>query len=151
MFYLHYKSPLGIITIIEQNGKITEISFGKKYTAELINTPTPLLGIAKKQLEEYFSGKRKFFDLPIALSGTNFQLKVWNELLRIDYGSTKSYKDIANAIGNPKACRAVGQAIHKNLIAIIVPCHRVVGSNGKITGYAAGVDIKQKLINIEKS
>ncbi len=151
MFSLQYNSPLGIITIVEQNSKVVEICFGKKYTSELINTPTPLLETAAKQLDEYFAGKRKYFNLPIEPKGTNFQLKVWNELLRIEYGMTKSYKDIATAIDNPKACRAVGQAIHNNPIAIVIPCHRVVGSNGELTGYAAGIDIKKGLIALENS
>ncbi len=149
MFSLYYKSPLDIITIIEQNAKIVEISFGKECKAELIETPTPLLENAKKQLEEYFAGKRKYFDLPIAPKGTNFQLKVWNELVQIKYGTTKSYKDIAKAIGNPLAYRAVGHAIHKNPIEIVVPCHRVVGCSGKLTGYASGIDIKKKLLELE--
>lgn len=102
------------------------------------------------QLKEYLSGKRKNFDIEIEMIGTEFQKKVWKELLNIPYGETRSYKDIAIAIGNGKACRAVGNANNKNPIAIIVPCHRVIGSNGSMTGYAGGLDIKEKLLKIEK-
>ena len=94
--------------------------------------------------------KRKNFDIEIEMIGTEFQKKVWKELLNIPYGETRSYKDIAIAIGNGKACRAVGNANNKNPIAIIVLCHRVVGSNGSMTGYAGGLDIKEKLLKIEK-
>lgn len=90
------------------------------------------------------------FDLPLDARGTEFQKKVWNELLRIPYGETKSYKDIAVAIGNEKACRAIGMANNKNPIPIIIPCHRVIGSNGKLVGYAGGLNVKEKLLNIEK-
>ena len=105
---------------------------------------------AYTQLEEYLSGKRTEFDIEIEKIGTEFQKKVWKELLNIPYGETRSYKDIAIAIGNEKACRAVGNANNKNPIAIIVPCHRVIGSNGSMTGYAGGLDIKEKLLKIEK-
>ena len=103
-----------------------------------------------KQLKEYFEGSRREFDLPIEMNGTQFQKKVWKELLKIPYGETRSYKDIAISIGNEKACRAIGMANNKNHIPIIIPCHRVIGSNGKLVGYAGGIDIKEKLLNIEK-
>ena len=105
---------------------------------------------AKKQLDEYFAGIRKEFDIPIKLEGTDFQIKVWKELLKIPYGETCTYLDIAKHIGNPKAYRAVGMANNKNKIMIIIPCHRVIGSNKKLVGYAGGLDVKEKLLKLEK-
>ena len=101
------------------------------------------------ELEEYFCGKRKSFDIPYKLTGTDFQLKVWRELEKIPYGTTRTYSEIAERIGKSKAVRAVGSACGKNPIWIIVPCHRVVGSDGKLTGYAGGVDMKRELLETE--
>ena len=105
---------------------------------------------AKLQLEEYFCGKRKTFDLPLRLCGTDFQMSVWRQLRLIPYGSTISYSALASIIGNPKATRAVAQACHCNPFAVIIPCHRVIGSNGSLTGYAAGLKRKQGLLDIER-
>ena len=104
----------------------------------------------QKQLTEYEKGSRKVFDLPLHLKGTEFQLKVWNTLLEIPYGETRSYQQIAQRIGQPKALRAVGGACNRNPIGIIVPCHRVIGKNGKLTGYAGGLFYKELLLNHEK-
>ena len=104
-----------------------------------------------KQLDEYFNGKRKKFELPLNPKGTEFQKKVWLQLMNIPYGKTATYKDIATLIGNTNASRAVGNANNKNPIAIIIPCHRVIGSNNKLTGYAGGLDKKEKLLNLEKN
>ena len=104
-----------------------------------------------RQLTQYFDGKRTSFDFPYELRGTDFQKKVWAELCKIPYGCTKSYKEIAEAVGNPKAFRAVGMANNKNPIAIVVPCHRVIGSNGSMTGYAYGIDMKKKLLMLENA
>lgn len=110
----------------------------------------PLLKEAAQQLREYFRGERKEFQLPLQLNGTPFQKAVWKALLQIPYGETKSYQDIAESIGNPKAVRAIGQANKANPISIIVPCHRVIGKNGQLTGYAGSrTDIKAKLLQIE--
>ena len=98
----------------------------------------------------YFSKKRKSFDIPIKLEGTEFQKRVWDALIQIPYGKTCTYKDIAEKIGNPKACRAVGGANNKNPIMIIVPCHRVIGKNGDLVGYAGGIEVKQKLLDLEQ-
>jgi len=103
-----------------------------------------------KQLKEYFSGKRTEFQLKLNPQGTDFQKKVWNALSKIPYGKLCSYQDIAKAIGNPKACRAVGMANSKNPIPIIIPCHRVIGANGKLTGFASGLELKEKLIKLEQ-
>ncbi len=102
------------------------------------------------QLKEYLEGRRKAFDIKYEVSGTEFQKKVWNEIARIPYGKTLSYKEIALRIGNENAQRAVGNASNKNKLVLIIPCHRVVGSNGKLTGYAAGLDIKKRLLDLEK-
>ena len=100
--------------------------------------------------EEYFLGKRKVFGLPLNLTGTKFMKAVWEALLTIPYGETRSYKEIAQMIGNPNACRAVGQANNKNPISIIVPCHRVIGSDGNLVGYGAGLEIKEYLLDFER-
>ncbi|MFL2104900.1 methylated-DNA--[protein]-cysteine S-methyltransferase [Desemzia sp. FAM 23991] len=101
-------------------------------------------------LEEYFQGTRKEFDVPLDIKGTNFQEMVWRELLNIPYGETRTYSDIADAVGNPKAIRAVSGAIGKNPVAIVVPCHRVIGKNGKLTGYRGGLEMKKELLELEK-
>lgn len=144
-----YETKIGIIGIRENNKSITDIYFSKVDTNDNIEE-TDLIKECFKQLKEYFEGNRVKFDLPLDARGTEFQKKVWNELLRIPYGETKSYKDISVAIGNEKACRAIGMANNKNPIPIIIPCHRVIGSNGKLVGYAGGLNVKEKLLNIEK-
>lgn len=144
-----YETEIGIIGIRENNKSITDIYFSKVDTNDNIKE-TELIKECFKQLKEYFDGSRVKFDLPLEVKGTEFQKKVWNELLKIPYGQTKSYKDIAIAIGNERASRAVGMANNKNPIPIIIPCHRVIGSNGKLVGYAGGVNVKEKLLNIEK-
>lgn len=115
------------------------------------NHSNEILSNTIKQLDEYFNGSRRKFDLPLDFTGTSFQMKTWQELLKIPYGETRSYKDIAIAIGNPKACRAVGGANNKNPIIIICPCHRVIGKNGNLTGYGGGIDMKEYLLNLESN
>lgn len=148
--YFCYDTEIGRIKISEKDGKIIGLVFSYYKKENEIEKETELIKKAYTQLEEYLSGKRTEFDIEIEMIGTEFQKKVWKELLNIPYGETRSYKDIAIAIGNEKACRAVGNANNKNPIAIIVPCHRVIGSNGSMTGYAGGLDIKEKLLKIEK-
>ncbi|MGI5936406.1 MAG: methylated-DNA--[protein]-cysteine S-methyltransferase [Oscillospiraceae bacterium] len=143
---LTFDSPLGPLTITEENGQITSLSFGASRDSE----PTPLLLEAKIQLEEYFAGKRREFRLPLAPKGTEFQQRVWKALLAIPYGETRSYGEIARDIGNPRASRAVGMANNRNPIAIIIPCHRVIGSTGRLVGYGGGLDKKEFLLNIER-
>lgn len=109
----------------------------------------PILKLTVSQLKEYFNGERRDFSIPLAANGTEFQNKVWQALTTIPYGETWCYKDLAIAVGNPKASQAVGGANSKNPISIIVPCHRVIGKNGSLTGYAGGVDIKQALLKLE--
>ena len=103
----------------------------------------------RRQLEEYFAGERKSFELPLKLTGTEFQVRVLEELQRIPYGETKSYRDIAERIGRPKAVRAVGAANGRNPIPIIIPCHRVIGSHGELTGFGGGLDTKEALLRLE--
>lgn len=112
---------------------------------------TELLSMATIQLDEYFQGKRTTFSLPFKLTGTPFQLAVWKELQNIPYGQTTSYKEIAQKINKPKAYRAVGMANNKNPLPIIISCHRVIGSNGKLIGYAGGLKLKNYLLELEKS
>ncbi len=105
---------------------------------------------AAEQLKEYLEGKRKEFDLPFQPRGTEFQEKVWKELCKVPYGKTATYQEIAERIGNEKACRAVGMACGKNPIFIVIPCHRIIGKNGNLTGYAEGLEMKQKLLLLER-
>lgn len=144
-----YKSPVGNLLISISNNHIDGISFvnksvGTEYKQDLF------LKKVKDQLNEYFLGERKIFNLPFSLVGTSFQKKVWRSLIKIPYGQTKSYKWVAEMIGRPKACRAVGNAVRKNSIPIIIPCHRVIRATGKIGKYSWGSHIKQKLLLLEK-
>ena len=146
MFYYEYKTNIGNIYISADKKNILEISFNKP---NYDKNETPLIKKTFLELEEYFNGQRKTFDLPLKLEGTDFQKKVWKELIKIPYGKTISYKELATSIGNEKACRAVGMANNKNKIMIVIPCHRVIGSNGDLTGYAGGLNIKQQLLELE--
>lgn len=146
MFFYDYKTNIGKIYISADKKNILEISFNKP---NYDKNETPLIKKTFLELEEYFNGQRKTFDLPLKLEGTDFQKKVWKELIKIPYGKTISYKELATSIGNEKACRAVGMANNKNKIMIVIPCHRVIGSNGDLTGYAGGLNIKQQLLELE--
>ena len=145
----HYLSPVGWLEIESDNGKITKLIFCK--TPGIIKKPeSSALLQCCSELDEYFAGKRETFDVKIAFTGTSFQNTVWHELLKIPYGKTVSYADLAKAAGNPKACRAAGSANGKNPIAIIIPCHRVIASNGGMGGYAYGLEAKKQLLDLEK-
>ncbi|MEY8001436.1 methylated-DNA--[protein]-cysteine S-methyltransferase [Clostridium sp. Mt-5] len=145
-----YDTEIGKIEIVENGVAITNVYFQKSMIKDVNINETPLLKKANQQLEEYLSGKRKIFDLPLAPEGTEFQQKVWRTLQKIPYGKTCSYKEVAQNIGNAKACRAVGMANNKNPIPIFIPCHRVIGANGNLVGYAGGLSMKEKLLKIEK-
>lgn len=151
MKYLAYlDTEIGRITIAEDGKGISEVLFEEENPPENAQEKeTPLLLKAKEQLSEYFKGTRKVFDLPLSFKGTQFQLEDWNALRTIPYGETRSYKQIAEQLGRPGAYRAVGMANHVNRIPIIVPCHRVVGANGKLVGYGGGMEIKKKLLELE--
>ena len=148
MNYIVFDSPVGKIKIIEEDNRVVEIRFVKD--EKNISPNTEILKLAKKELKEYFTGKRKVFTFPIKLEGREFSLKVYKALMEIPYGETCSYKDIARKIGNENSQRAVGGANNKNKLPIVIPCHRVIGSNGKLVGYAEGLEIKQKLLELER-
>jgi len=148
VFY-YYKS-IGKIGIGEENGLITDVFFGNHPMPDAsVIEETPLIKEASGQIDEYLKGDRKDFDLPLSINGTPFQMMVWEALKTIPYGETRSYKDIAVQIGKAKACRAVGMANNRNPIAIIIPCHRVIGSKGELVGYGGGLDIKKQLLSLE--
>lgn len=140
-------TPAGMLGIEDNGTAITKVFFAPKEQSE---TPlSPLAQLVAVELDEYFKGERTTFDLPLAPKGTDFQQRVWKALTEIPYGETRTYGEIALAVGNGKACRAVGMANHVNPIAIIIPCHRVVGKNGTLTGYAGGLNIKKLLLELE--
>ena len=149
--YYTYDTILGSVTFVEENGALVVITTSPYQPKEEIYQETPVIKEAFAQLSEYFSGKRKTFNLPLLLKGTDFQKQVWQALLKIPFGETRSYKQIAEAIGNPKAVRAVGMANNKNPLLIVVPCHRVIGANSKLVGYAVGLDKKEYLLRLEGS
>ena len=143
-----YEFPVGTYYIAEADGAITDITTIP--VSESVNSETPLISRAAEMLYEYFDRKRKSFDeLPLSPEGTAFQKRVWDALLTIPYGETRTYKEQAAIVGNVKACRAVGAANGKNPISIIIPCHRVIGADGSLTGYAGGLDIKRALLTLE--
>ena len=144
-----YETVLGSVTFVEEDGALLAISTHHVY--EGISQETDSIKEAHQQLAEYLKGERKSFDLPLRMKGTDFQQRVWNALLKIPYGETRSYKQIAEAIGNPKAVRAVGMANNRNPLLIVVPCHRVIGADGKLVGYGAGIEKKEFLLRLEKS
>lgn len=144
-------TSLGKICIEEENGFITKLSFCTNDFEIKSEGSNKILNQAFEQLSQYLSGNLQKFSLPLNPKGTPFQKSVWQNLLKIPYGKTASYKDIAIKCGNSKAVRAVGMANNKNPIAIFIPCHRVIGSNGKIYGYASGTQIKETLLKIEKA
>lgn len=147
--FAYLSSPVGTLTLTEEEGALTGLYFGRlsRQGQEVLS---PVLEETARQLSEYFSGKRREFSLPLSPKGTEFQLRVWRALETIPYGETRSYGDMARLIGSPKACRAVGMANHRNPISIIVPCHRVVGANGSLTGYGGGLDAKRFLLDLEQ-
>ena len=154
-----YKSPFGMLEIEASDEGISAIRWpyipddkqpDPRITASSSGRPeSPLLQTAKTQLDEYFQGARKDFELPLSLTGTPFQRLVWDALKAIPYGATRSYGAIANAIDRPRAVRAVGRAIGGNPIPLIIPCHRVIGAGGKLTGFSGGLDRKRWLLNRE--
>ncbi|MGI6094838.1 MAG: methylated-DNA--[protein]-cysteine S-methyltransferase [Lachnospiraceae bacterium] len=147
----NYSFPIGDLEIEADGTGITYIGFLKQDTEpNCRRRETPMIVEAKRQLDEYFAGRRKEFDFPLSMQGTPFQKKVWKALRQIPYGETRSYQEIAEAVGNQKACRAVGMANHHNPVLIAVPCHRVIGKNGSLVGYGGGLDVKKQLLELEK-
>lgn len=149
VYFCKYKFKNISLYLVATETHLINIQFTQPQKA-LLQT-TELLSMATIQLDEYFQGKRTTFSLPFKLTGTPFQLAVWKELQNIPYGQTTSYKEIAQKINKPKAYRAVGMANNKNPLPIIIPCHRVIGSNGKLIGYAGGLKLKNYLLELEKS
>ncbi len=153
MYYCYLDTPIGELLLAGEDDKLTMIGFPK---GSMRRDPEPdwifnekPLATARQQLNEYFAGTRKEFDLPVALSGTEFQVSVLEALQEIPYGETVSYGEIAKRIGRPKAVRAVGAANGRNPIPIVVPCHRVIGSSGDLTGFGGGLDTKEALLRLE--
>lgn len=149
-----YDGPLGTYALEEQNGFLTRLWLGDRMAmlpGDTETSETPLLKEAHRQLTAYFARKQKKIDLPIAPVGTPFQLKIWRLLLEIPYGTTITYGELARRSGDVKASRAVGMANSRNPLPILIPCHRVVGSGGKLTGYTGGVNIKIGLLQIERA
>jgi methylated-DNA-[protein]-cysteine S-methyltransferase len=148
--FFFYDTDIGKITIAEEDGYITHVLFSHENLPDSRVNETALLKDAHKQISEYLKGERRSFDLPLSPSGTEFQQRVWKALTGIPYGETVTYEDIARKVGNEKACRAVGMANNRNPISLIIPCHRVIGKNGKLTGYGGGLGIKEYLLKLER-
>ena len=151
LFYGIYETSIGVVTVAASKSSIVSLRMGKHIPSNLAEEKTALTDQAISELNEYLDGKRTSFQVPIEPQGTAFQKKVWEALQQIAYGETRTYKQIAETIGNPGASRAVGMANNKNPIWIIIPCHRVIGSNGSLVGYAGGIHIKERLLNLEKA
>jgi methylated-DNA-[protein]-cysteine S-methyltransferase len=164
MNYRHLESPIGRLRLESNGTELVRIAFAEELSQGDPSSDTttssgekdsggndPVLTAAVTQLEDYFAGRRSHFELPLAPGGTDFQRAVWQALEGIPYGELRSYRDIATAIGRPNAVRAVGAANGRNPLPIVVPCHRVIGSDGSLTGFAGGLDVKKKLLQLEGS
>jgi methylated-DNA-[protein]-cysteine S-methyltransferase len=155
LFYKEIESPVGKLKLVASANALVGVSWeGEgpdrlRRDAQKVEGHHPILAEAERQLSEYFAGTRTEFELPLEPRGTEFQKKVWRSLRKIPFGTTKSYVEIARAIGSPRACRAVGAANGKNPLPIVVPCHRVVGANGALTGFGGGLETKAKLLALE--
>ncbi len=156
LFYQYFQTPVGrlkliahdraLVAVLWETDKPNRVLLGEMQQQD----DHPILLAARQQLQQYFKGERQIFDLPLEFYGTDFQKQVWAELLKIPYGETRSYLDIAEAIGNPKAVRAVGAANGKNPVSIVTPCHRVIGKSGQLVGFAGGLHNKQQLLQLEQ-
>jgi methylated-DNA-[protein]-cysteine S-methyltransferase len=142
------ETPVGTLWLAGNDGGLTQVAFGR---APAERPPRRLAGAARAQLEAYFAGELERFDLPLAPAGTAFQRGVWDAVAAIPYGTTASYSEIAAAVGRPSACRAVGAANGRNPLAVVIPCHRVVGAAGGLTGYGGGLDRKRALLDLESA
>ncbi len=163
IYIQYYKSPVGELVLGEYQGKLCLCDWRYRARREQVDEhirayfqvkefelqSTPLLEAAKNQLEEYFQQKRRNFDLPLVFAGSDFQKQVWQYLISIPYGETTNYRSLSVQLGNPKAIRAVASANGANALAIVVPCHRVIGSNGQLVGYAGGIRAKEQLLKLE--
>lgn len=140
-------SPIGRLTLVASDSGLRTIDWGSTGTRR---SESPVLQLAAAQLEEYFAGTRRAFDLPLDLRGTPFQLRAWNALAEIPYGTTVSYTEQARLLGVPRAVRAIGAANGRNPLPIVLPCHRVIGASGALTGYGGGLDVKRWLLAHER-
>jgi methylated-DNA-[protein]-cysteine S-methyltransferase len=149
---IQLESPVGTLVLSAKDGMVTEIyqTMEQEMNLPLSSATEPVLNHAAAELREYFAGMRTSFSFPMQADGTPFQESVWDALLKIPYGDTRTYGQIALAIGNPKASRAVGMACNRNPIMIAVPCHRVIGADGSLTGYAPGTELKQIVLDLER-
>lgn len=147
---LYLPSPIGTLRLEADQHGICHLAFCHTVAEHSEHSAPPVLKEAKKQLNEYFAGKRRSFSLPLSFQGTAFQIRVWETLQRIPYGETWYYGQLAEAVGSPRAYRAVGMANNRNPLPILIPCHRVIGKNGSLTGYGGGLDIKEKLLALEQ-
>ncbi len=145
-FKSYYKSPVGLLQIVSDGEGITKVSLAYEEEYAVSNTQTEE---AVRQLQQYFSGKRTEFDLPLKIAGTPFQKRVYNALLKVPYGSTVSYKDLTIMAGNNRGFQATGQAVHRNHHMIVIPCHRVISNDGSIGGYTPDINIKKQLLKLE--
>lgn len=148
-YSLVVRAPFCALTLRADAHALVSVKFGAPPAGETTE-PGPVLILAAKQLREYFEGSRRRFDLPLNPAGSEFQLDVWKKLLAIPYGETESYGAVAGALGRPKAARAVGGAAHRNPLAVVIPCHRVVGADGSLTGFAGGLAVKRELLELER-
>jgi methylated-DNA-[protein]-cysteine S-methyltransferase len=146
-----FLTDIGSVHVVEEGGAITEVKLPGEKAPVGEMSKTPLLKEAAVQISEYLQGKRQEFALPLAPIGSDFAMKVWKEMLTIPYGKVRTYGEMAEAIGRPGAARAVGQACNRNPISILIPCHRVVGAGGKLTGYAGGLALKERLLELERN
>ena len=149
MWYAYAASPIGDLLLVGVEEGLREIHLRRAEPPDEAEKDDRRFARVMRQLDEYFAGKRTTFDVPLAMRGTPFQLDVWHALQRIPYGETRTYAGIANEIGRPAATRAVGAANGANPIPILVPCHRVIGSNGSLTGFGGGIDVKRRLLELE--
>ncbi len=151
MNYQYLECPLGTLRLVSDGEHLVSIEFGGQHGSgqEQQEREDRVLRSCASQLQEYFAGERRHFDLPLAPGGTDFQRSVWQALEKIPYGERRSYRDLARAIARPKAVRAVGAANGRNPLPIVVPCHRVVGSDGSLTGFAGGLEAKKLLLDLE--
>lgn len=149
MDLLRFATPLGPMALGAEGHALVRVFLPGAALPPLPDRNTPLLLRGRDQLEEYFAGVRKVFDLPLAPGGTPFQQTVWQALTAIPWGETRSYGQIAREIGRPRAARAVGMANHRNPLPILIPCHRVIGAGGRLVGYAGGLELKQALLILE--
>jgi methylated-DNA-[protein]-cysteine S-methyltransferase len=149
MNYQHLDTPIGTLRLASNGTQLLRIEFEGQYNSDVVETSDAVLVNCAHQLTDYFAGKRQRFELPLRAKGTPFQQAVWDALADIPYGELRSYKDIAHSINNPAAVRAVGAASGRNPLPIVVPCHRVIGSNGSLTGFAGGLEAKRVLLQLE--